>query len=78
MYRKTEGSGIGLNLVKSMVEINGGNIVIDSEIGKGTTVKVEFPVVQYNVEDYYRLQDEFTFENTLVSKVEIEFSDIYF
>lgn len=78
LYRKTEGSGIGLNLVKSMVEINGGNIVIDSEIGKGTTVKVEFPVVQYNVEDYYRLQDEFTFENTLVSKVEIEFSDIYF
>lgn len=78
LYRKIEGSGIGLNLVKSMVEINGGNIVIDSEIGKGTTVKVEFPVVQYNVEDYYRLQDEFTFENTLVSKVEIEFSDIYF
>lgn len=78
LYRKTKGSGIGLNLVKSMVEINGGNIVIDSEIGKGTTVKVEFPVVQYNVEDYYRLQDEFTFENTLVSKVEIEFSDIYF
>lgn len=78
LYRKTEGSGIGLNLVKSMVEINDGNIVIDSEIGKGTTVKVEFPVVKYNVEDYYRLQDEFTFENTLVSKVEIEFSDIYF
>ena len=61
-----------------MVEIQGWNVVIDSEIGKGTTVKVEFPVVQYNVEDYYRLQDEFTFENTLVSKVEIEFSDIYF
>ncbi len=78
LYRKAEGSGIGLNLVKSMVEINNGNISIDSEIGKGTNVKVEFPIVKCNVEDYYRLQDEFTIENTLVPKVEIEFSDIYF
>lgn len=78
LYRKAEGSGIGLNLVKSMVEINNGNISIESEVGKGTTVRVEFPIVNCDVEDYYKLQDEFTFENTLVPKVEIEFSDIYF
>lgn len=78
LYRKAEGSGIGLNLVKSMVEINNGNISIESEVGKGTTVRVELPVVKCDVEDYYKLQDEFTFENTLVPKVEIEFSDIYF
>lgn len=78
LYRKTEGTGIGLNLVKSMVEINNGNISIESEVGNGTTVIVEFPIVKCDLEDYYKLQDEFTFENTLVPKVEIEFSDIYF
>ncbi|MBM6839782.1 hypothetical protein H9X77_16610, partial [Clostridium saudiense] len=78
LYRKTEGTGIGLNLVKSMVEINDGDISIESDVGKGTTVIVEFPIVKCDVEDYYKLKDEFIFENTLVSKVEIEFSDIYF
>ena len=78
LYRKTEGSGIGLNLAKSMVEINNGNISIDSEVGKGTTVKVEFPIIKCSAEEYYKSQGEFTFENTLVPKVEIEFSDIYF
>lgn len=78
LYRKTEGSGIGLNLVKSMVELNDGNISIKSEVSKGTIVKVEFPIVECNIDEYYSSQEEFTFENTLVPKVEIEFSDIYF
>jgi len=34
------GSGLGLYLVKNMIEIMGGQISYDSEVGKGTSVKV--------------------------------------
>ncbi len=37
---KIEGKGIGLHLVKNMVEKNGGRIEVDSAVGKGTTFKV--------------------------------------
>ena len=32
-----EGKGIGLYIVKKMIEKNGGKIEVESEIGKGTT-----------------------------------------
>lgn len=37
---KTEGKGIGLHLVKNMVEKNGGKIEVESKIGKGSTFKI--------------------------------------
>jgi len=39
-----EGSGLGLAIVKSLVEAHGGNLRIDSEVGKGTTVRVTIPL----------------------------------
>jgi len=41
----TEGSGLGLYVVKSYVEKWGGSIVVESEIGKGTTFIVKLPLV---------------------------------
>ena len=41
--RKHEGTGLGLSLVKSMVELHGGDIAMSSELGVGTTVTVRFP-----------------------------------
>ncbi len=38
-----KGSGIGLTLVKELVELNQGIIAIQSETGKGTTVQIRFP-----------------------------------
>ena len=40
--RKYEGNGLGLALVKNYVEINKGNISVESIKGKGTTFRVEF------------------------------------
>lgn len=41
---KAEGTGMGLTLVHSIISAHSGKIDIDSTPGKGTTVKVEFPV----------------------------------
>ncbi|MEW6357495.1 MAG: HAMP domain-containing sensor histidine kinase [Planctomycetota bacterium] len=38
------GSGMGLCVVKSIVEAHGGRIQLESEQGKGTTVEVSFPL----------------------------------
>ena len=41
--RGTTGTGLGLALVRSLVERHGGQLRIESTLGEGTTVVVEFP-----------------------------------
>ena len=41
---KLPGSGLGLALAKRVVEAHGGKIGIESEVGKGTTVRFELPL----------------------------------
>lgn len=41
--RKTGGIGIGLSIVKALVDAHGGDVSIESELGKGTTVTVYLP-----------------------------------
>jgi signal transduction histidine kinase len=38
------GTGLGLSLVRSFVELHGGTVSIDSAIGRGTTVVCRFPI----------------------------------
>ncbi len=42
--RKFEGTGLGLTIVKESVDLMKGKVFADSEIGKGTTFKVEVPM----------------------------------
>lgn len=42
--RKSGGSGLGLSIVRSMVERNHGTIQVESSIGEGTTFTVTFPL----------------------------------
>jgi len=41
--RSSEGVGLGLALVKSIMDLHGGTAVIESEVGRGTTVTLTFP-----------------------------------
>jgi signal transduction histidine kinase len=47
---KHQGAGLGLPFAKSVVELHGGTLAIDSELGSGTTVTVTLPVVSRMVE----------------------------
>lgn len=40
---KHRGAGLGLSIVKSLVDLHGGDMTLDSEPGKGTKVTVRFP-----------------------------------
>jgi signal transduction histidine kinase len=43
LSRRHEGTGLGLTLVKSMIELHGGSLRLDSEFGQGTTARLNFP-----------------------------------
>ncbi|WBL26412.1 two-component regulator propeller domain-containing protein [Zunongwangia sp. HGR-M22] len=51
----TTGTGIGLSLVKALVEIHKGSIFVKSEPGKGSIFTVEIPIKKdaYNTEDIF-------------------------
>jgi signal transduction histidine kinase len=44
MTTKSKGQGFGLAVVKRLVEKMGGKINFESQVGKGTTFAVEFPL----------------------------------
>ncbi len=43
LSREFEGTGLGLPLVKSLAELHGAEVKMQTEVGKGTTVTVVFP-----------------------------------
>lgn len=66
------GSGIGLYLSKSLVEFQDGMIDINSEVGKGTEIVVEFPILKVKEEDEIAVE-----YNQNIDRFKIEFFDIY-
>ena len=73
LSRKCEGTGIGLYLVKSFVEMHGGKISVASVEGQGSEFIIELPVELIKNEEE---EDKILFK-TNIEKIQIEFSDIY-
>ncbi len=74
LSRNVEGSGIGLCLVKSIVELHGGKIRLESKIGKGSKFTIEFPSKLISV-PYHTIEDKSI--RSELQTMNIEFSDIY-
>lgn len=77
LTRSHEGSGIGLSLVKSLVEKHNGNIRVKSELGKGSEFIIELPreIIPKPLPDTHVQRDISTADR--VEKIMLEFSDIY-
>ncbi|OOM07487.1 PocR ligand-binding domain-containing protein [Clostridium saccharobutylicum] len=76
--RNHEGSGIGLSLVKSFVEMQGGKISVESKCGVGTKFCIKLPV---RVVDDNNSEENIKLLNSnlsnYVERIKVEFSDIY-
>ncbi|KJF25640.1 hypothetical protein TZ02_17560 [Clostridium aceticum] len=73
LCRQTEGSGIGLSLVKSLIDMHQGSIKVNSVLGEGSEFIIDLPVVL--LDSIAQASDETTFVN--IERINIEFSDIY-
>jgi signal transduction histidine kinase len=77
--RNREGSGIGLSLIKELVDLHNGTIKLESIPGKGSEFKIELPVKlvdeDENSTEFSNIADHTNYSK--IEKIKIEFSDIY-
>lgn len=76
LSRNNEGSGIGLSLVKSLVEMHGGRISVKSIYREGSEFIIELPI--NNSLHLKASESKNFFHQSNLEKISIEFSDIYF
>lgn len=69
-----EGSGIGLSLVKSLVEMHGGVITFKSEVGVGTSFIINLPI---NEVEEKEVKYNTAAKQAHIQRINVEFSDIY-
>ncbi len=76
LSRQAEGSGIGLSLVKMLVEMMNGKVSLSSTEGRGSIFTVLIPFVEAEDTEHssatVRLHDD-----RLIKSISVEFSDIY-
>ncbi|OOM68708.1 ATP-binding protein [Clostridium sp. BL-8] len=73
LSRNTEGTGIGLNLVKSIALLHGGSVNVESEYGKGSKFTVTLPAGAV-------AKDNMIYDRNIRNKderIRLEFSDVY-
>jgi len=76
LTRQAEGTGIGLSLVKLLVNALGGQISVKSEVGKGSSFIVLLPDEKVQDSSKEKTLQNLA-DNRLIQSIAIEFSDIY-
>ncbi|MGL5751340.1 MAG: ATP-binding protein, partial [Paraclostridium sp.] len=71
----SEGSGIGLSIVRSLVDLHNGSISVSSELDVGTEFKIKLP--NKVIEENYNINIIKNESINMDKKIQIEFSDIY-
>ncbi|PIC66876.1 hypothetical protein CSV71_09490 [Sporosarcina sp. P21c] len=74
LNRISEGTGLGLPLAKSMAELHGGSLTVESILDKGSTFTIELPIKTI---DTTTSNQEDTTDIDRVEIIKYEFSDIY-
>ncbi|MCH7740366.1 MAG: GAF domain-containing protein [Chloroflexi bacterium] len=70
--RSQPGTGLGLVIVKSIIELHGGTIDVSSELGRGTTFSVRFPgVLPGPSEEWLRQRDALDLEPVPHSRLDV-------
>lgn len=67
LNRKYEGVGLGLPLTRRLVEMHGGTLKVESELGRGTTVTVDLPPQNYSPNDNESIPATVSVAPTLVA-----------
>ncbi|MDK2562818.1 ATP-binding protein [Romboutsia sedimentorum] len=74
LSRKTEGSGIGLSIVKNLVELHQGSVSVKSKEGSGAEFIIIIPIENISNGDYKEDKRIYNIDE----KIKMEFSDIYY
>lgn len=77
LTRGIEGSGLGLSIVKSFVELHGGSIAVNSEPERGSEFHICMPIQKVEM---LTSPNDFDYENSqmrIINSINIEFSAIY-
>ncbi|WP_409069227.1 ATP-binding protein [Clostridium caseinilyticum] len=72
LKKNKEGTGIGLHLVKSFVEMHKGEVTINSELGKGTEFIIKLPAILCNE----NIESKNAVYEANIERINMEFSDI--
>ncbi|MBE1304369.1 PAS domain-containing sensor histidine kinase [Clostridium botulinum] len=72
LKKNKEGTGIGLHLVKSFVEMHNGKVTINSELGKGTEFIIKLPAIVCEEQ----IKSKNVVYEANIERINMEFSDI--
>ncbi|MDV3427512.1 MAG: HAMP domain-containing histidine kinase [Bacillota bacterium] len=72
--RKGEGSGIGLSLVKALVNMHNGEINLESEYGEGSEFTVKLPISK--LQEDLQIDNYSMYKESLMERLKVEFSDL--